>query len=53
MRGSSFAIRASAIESPTTTATEMAMQRSPAAPYAAPIRAPAVRSKSLRVAIRT
>ena len=45
MRGSSFSIRASPT-SPTATAMEMAMQRSPAEPKPAPIRASAAWSRS-------
>jgi hypothetical protein len=45
-RGASFATSASAVSSPTATATEIAMQRSPAEPYPAPINASATCSMS-------
>ena len=44
-RSASFGMSASAL-SPTRTATEMAMQRSPAEPYAAPISASTACSRS-------
>ena len=46
MRSRSSAIRRSAVSSPTGTATEIAMQRSPAEPKAAPTRASAAISRS-------
>ena len=46
MRSTRASRRASATSSPMGTATEMAMQRSPAEPYAAPMRASTTRSRS-------
>ena len=46
MRSFSLDTRASAVSSPTGMATEIAMQRSPAEPYPAPMRASATMSRS-------